>query len=230
MADHDYEGLSEKTIDEIKETVKEEDLDLRKLLKAEKNNKDRKTLKEWLNKKIDDQDEWEKDKKKAKKAEKKSKKAKEKKKRKEAKKKEKERKRKAGDSMWKRPKTVFLLGLVIGLALGASALYTSNMSGPGGQAAVSPQQAATQTNTYFSEQLGGTGTNISVGNVDSTTYSDLYVLTMAIQTANQSLQRDVYMSKQSGLLFVNTLVGGSPPVNVETGQPVGTQGQTQGGR
>jgi len=130
--------------------------------------------------------------------------------------------------MWKRPKTVFLLGLVIGLALGASALYTSNMSGPGGQAAISPQQATSQTNAYFTDQLGGSDTNISVGAVDGSTYSDLYVLTMGIQTGNQSLTRDVYMSKQSGLLFVNTLVGGSPPIDIENGQPVGTQGQTQG--
>ncbi len=222
MADHDYEDLSEKTIDEIKETVKEEDLDLRKLLKAEKNNKDRKTLKEWLNTKIDDQDEWKKDKKKAEKEESKRTKKKEQRKRKEAK----EHRHTTGGSMWKRPKTVFLIGLVIGLALGASALYTSNMSG--GQATVSPQQAVSQTDAYFTEQLGGTSTNISVSNVDSSTYTDLYVLTMDVQTGNRSLQRNVYLSKQSGLLFVNTLVGGTPPIDVESGQPVGTQGQTQG--
>jgi len=218
MPDHDYEDLSEKTIDEIKETVKDEDLDLRKLLKAEKNNKDRKTLKEWLNTKIDDQDDREKDERKAETAEEKHTEARA----------DEKAHEKSGSSMWKRPKTVFLLGLVIGLALGASALYTSNMSGPGGQAAISPQQATSQTNAYFTDQLGGSDTNISVGAVDGSTYSDLYVLTMGIQTGNQSLTRDVYMSKQSGLLFVNTLVGGSPPIDIENGQPVGTQGQTQG--
>lgn len=228
MADHDYEDLSEKTIDAIKETVKEEDLDLRKLLKAEKNNKDRKTLKEWLNNKIDDQDEWEKDKKKAKKAEKKRKKEKEKRKKKEARKKEKARKRKARGSVWKRPKTVFLVGLVIGLALGASALYTSGMAD--GQAALSADDAASQAESYFSDQLGAAGTNITVASVDSSTHSDLYVLTMDVSTANRSLQRDVYMTKQSGLLFISTLLGGYPPINAETGQPVGSGTQAPAGQ
>lgn len=45
----DYDALAkEHTIKELKQKVEEDDLDLRKLLKAEKANKDRKTLKSWI--------------------------------------------------------------------------------------------------------------------------------------------------------------------------------------
>ncbi|MDY6778717.1 MAG: C2HC-type zinc finger protein [Candidatus Nanohaloarchaea archaeon] len=58
MADNiDYEELSEKTISEIKDTVDEHgDIDYERLLEAEKDNKDRKTLKEWLQKRIDQEE------------------------------------------------------------------------------------------------------------------------------------------------------------------------------
>ncbi len=44
----DYDALSDENISDIKETFEEQDLDLEKLLEAEKDNKDRKTLKEWI--------------------------------------------------------------------------------------------------------------------------------------------------------------------------------------
>ena len=50
----DYDDLSEKTISQIKEEVEEKDIDLEKLLETEKQNKDRKTLKSWLEDRIDD--------------------------------------------------------------------------------------------------------------------------------------------------------------------------------
>lgn len=49
----DYQDLSNETISEIKEKSEDLDLDYEKLLEAEKENKDRKTLKEWLNRKIE---------------------------------------------------------------------------------------------------------------------------------------------------------------------------------
>ncbi|MDY6770623.1 MAG: thioredoxin domain-containing protein [Candidatus Nanohaloarchaea archaeon] len=53
--DIDYQELSDNTIDEIKEAVEQEDIDLERLLEAERNNKDRKTLKRWLEERIDEQ-------------------------------------------------------------------------------------------------------------------------------------------------------------------------------
>lgn len=50
----DYDDLSEKTISQIKEEVEEKDIDLEKLLETEKQNKDRKTLKSWLEDRIED--------------------------------------------------------------------------------------------------------------------------------------------------------------------------------
>lgn len=45
----DYDALAkEHTIAELKEKVEEDDLDLKELLKAEKANKDRKTMKSWI--------------------------------------------------------------------------------------------------------------------------------------------------------------------------------------
>lgn len=47
-ADVDYDELVTHTIKEIKSEVKDKDVDYKKLLKAEKKNKDRKTLKSWI--------------------------------------------------------------------------------------------------------------------------------------------------------------------------------------
>lgn len=49
----DYESLSDETISDIKDKAKELELDYQKLLEAEKENKDRKTLKQWLENKIE---------------------------------------------------------------------------------------------------------------------------------------------------------------------------------
>ncbi|MDY6778308.1 MAG: hypothetical protein SVU32_06570 [Candidatus Nanohaloarchaea archaeon] len=51
----DYEEVVDGTVDEVKERVRERDLDPSKVLDAEKGNKDRKTLKEWLESRVDDE-------------------------------------------------------------------------------------------------------------------------------------------------------------------------------
>ncbi len=50
----DYEALSDENITDIKEIFKKEDLDPAKVLEVEKDNKDRKTLKKWLETRIDE--------------------------------------------------------------------------------------------------------------------------------------------------------------------------------
>lgn len=53
-SDVDYEELAEMTIKEIKQYVDEHDVDLEQLLSAEKENKDRKTLKSWIEDSMED--------------------------------------------------------------------------------------------------------------------------------------------------------------------------------
>lgn len=53
----DYQDLVEKSVSDIKEFVKENDVDFEKLLETEKENKNRKTLKEWLKSKTEKSEE-----------------------------------------------------------------------------------------------------------------------------------------------------------------------------
>lgn len=53
-ADVDYEALVTENISDIKDRVRDEDLDAAKVLEAEKTNKDRKTLVEWLENRMED--------------------------------------------------------------------------------------------------------------------------------------------------------------------------------
>ncbi|MDY6771037.1 MAG: hypothetical protein SV186_03715 [Candidatus Nanohaloarchaea archaeon] len=48
IPDQDYDEVVEGTVDEVKDRVREEELDPALVLQAEKENKDRKTLKDWL--------------------------------------------------------------------------------------------------------------------------------------------------------------------------------------
>lgn len=48
IEDVEYEEIVSGTIDKVKESVEKRNLDISKVLKFEKKNKDRKTLKEWL--------------------------------------------------------------------------------------------------------------------------------------------------------------------------------------
>lgn len=53
IATPDYEEIVSGTIDEVKDAVAEQDLDLEELLRVEQQNKDRKTLKSWLESRMD---------------------------------------------------------------------------------------------------------------------------------------------------------------------------------
>ncbi|MDY6769435.1 MAG: hypothetical protein SVU88_00515 [Candidatus Nanohaloarchaea archaeon] len=55
MADVDYEELVEGTVDEVKERVEDDDIDATEVLAAEKANKDRVTLVEWLEERVEEQ-------------------------------------------------------------------------------------------------------------------------------------------------------------------------------
>jgi hypothetical protein len=52
--DIDYDEVVEGTVDEVKDRVEDDDLDPEKVLDAEKDGKDRKTLKEWLDSRMDE--------------------------------------------------------------------------------------------------------------------------------------------------------------------------------
>ncbi|MDY6771683.1 MAG: C2H2-type zinc finger protein [Candidatus Nanohaloarchaea archaeon] len=223
MANHDYEEISQKTIAEIKEMVDEEDLDLQKLLNVEKGNKDRKTLKKWLRNRIDAEDTGEQDEEEPEDeyaCEKCGKSFDSLKAKREHGRKHHSPDRGTTDgSPWKKPKTVFLTGLAIGLILGAGFIFASDMKQDG----MTKQQIRQKTDAYFEEQLGGVvPANITVASINGDKFSDLYVVTMDVATSNRTAQRDVYVTKQSGLLFINSLFGGIPPINTTSQQPIGT--------
>ncbi len=50
--DIDYDKIVNKTVEEVKQEAQNSDIDMKKLLKAEKRNKDRKTLKDWIKRQI----------------------------------------------------------------------------------------------------------------------------------------------------------------------------------
>ena len=56
MEEIDYQELSDQNISEIKSKAEEIDLDYKKMLESEKANKDRKTLKSWLESKIEEEE------------------------------------------------------------------------------------------------------------------------------------------------------------------------------
>lgn len=216
----DYEELVEKTISEIKEEIDKEGMDLKKVLSAEKDNKNRKTLKQWLENKIEDPEETaEKD------SEEKEKAKKEKKKENIDKKPEIESAVDKGvepgfESPWKKPSTNLLLGILIGVAVTALLMYTpqSEAAVPDG---ISGSEASKMAENYLQDQLGEQqGINISVSGVNEEDYSDIYVVGLSVDSDQGSQSIDVYVTKQSGLMFLGPLAG-AQPIDLEEGTPVG---------
>lgn len=214
----DYDELSDRTIKEIKQEVEDSNVDLEKLLEAEKENKDRVTLKDWIDERLEDADEA-------------AEEAAESREPVEGDDEEpvdtrevvvdEEPEKRMDMSPVRKPKLTFLGGLVVGILLATIVTYAT-MGGAG--TAMSSDQAASMTDQYLQSNPNVPG-NYSIGDVDAKQYQDLYVVpvTVSSQLGEQTVQ--VFVSKKSGLLFLST------PIDLETNQPVGTtgEGQTQNG-
>lgn len=215
----DYDELSDKTIKEIKQEVEDSNVDLEKLLEAEKENKDRVTLKDWINERLDGPDAD---------ADEEASEGREPVEDDDAEPVDtrevvvdEEPEKRMDMSPVRKPKLTFLGGLVVGILLATIVTYAT-MGGAG--TAMSSDQAASMTDQYLQDNPNVPG-NYSIGDVDAKQYQDLYVVpvTVSSQLGEQTVQ--VFVSKKSGLLFLST------PIDLETNQPVGTtgQGQTQNG-
>lgn len=213
MTNHNYDDISDRTISEIKELVEQEDLDLHKLLEAEQDNKDRKTLVSWLNEQIEEQGEryekeeveerYEKEEIPAPGAE--------------------------SSGLQNQPRTVFVLGLILGILLGAAAFYAAGGSGSaafsaseaGDRAAVVAEQTLSQD-----PRLANTTYDVSVQSVEESQYKDVYVVELNLEIGDLG-NRPVpaYVTKTSGLVFFQAIDSNTQaPVQPD----VGTGNQTQG--
>lgn len=200
MADDiDYEELADNTISDVKDEVEGRDIDFQKLLEAEKNNKDRKTLKEWLQSRIDGTERYEKDEVE------------------EGYGKEPVAESVTEDSgsIWTRPSTNFILGILVGIA--AAALVLGSGGGGTTTGAMSADQVSQQVTDLFQQQIPAqSNASVTVSSVDSSSYSDMYVVALSVSAQGQSQELQAYVSSSSGLMFVQ------PPVDIETGEQVGS--------
>jgi len=223
----DYDELSDRTIKEIKQEVEDSDVDLEKLLEAEKENKDRVTLKDWLNDRIEEvrAEDAEEDVDTSQDAAEESDEdagdvsvdEEEHVDTREVVVEDEEPEKRMDMSPVRKPKLTFLGGLVVGILLATIVTYATM-----GGTAMSPDQARSMTDEYLQNNPNLQG-NYTIGEVDARQYQDLYVVpvTLTSQLGEQTLQ--AYVTKKSGLLF------GSTPIDLETGEPVGVSGQAQTG-
>lgn len=221
--DTDYQELSDKTISEIKDEVEENDLDLEKLLEVEKDNKDRKTLKNWLEDRMEEDSADESDD--------------------SADDSEPEDVVSAGseeDEGSKMPhehvkdmhhehkeKYPFMLaGVLLGLILGVGLMYGSGgqvpTDGSGEQTPdvsdSTPSEMSGMTadaiESIFSQRLPGEDVQAEVLSTDAGAYTDTYKFEINITAGRLGTRTiDAYVTKESGLLFFQ-------PIDVESQEPV----------
>ncbi len=183
--------LLEKTVEEIKDDCKGKDLQfLKEVLKKEEEGKNRKTLTNWLKDSIEKKMEHSETPQKT-----------------------------VKKSMWDNNYVNLLLGFILGAALVLLLLH------PGDSLAYSQGYSAAEANemvvSYLEETTGQQDeVNISVENVESLEYEDLHVVTLRLEDQEGYDEIKVYVSKQSGLLFMGSLTG-MPPIDLETKEMVG---------
>lgn len=212
----DYDELSDRTIKEIKQEVEDSNVDLEKLLEAEKENKDRVTLKDWINDRLDEAEEGA-DEGGDDTAEETGKEPVEEPVDTREVVVDEEPEKRMDMSPVRKPKLTFLGGLVVGILLATIVTYATM-----GGAAMSPDEARSMTDQYLQSNPNIQG-NYSLGEVDARQFQDLYVVpvTVSSQLGEQTVR--VFVTKKSGLLFLST------PIDLETNQPVSTTGQGQTG-
>ncbi len=201
MADDiDYEELADNSISDIKDEVEGRDIDFQKLLEAEKDNKDRKTLKQWLQRRVEDTERYEK----------------------EPVEEEPVVESEGGGSLWTRPSTNFILGILVGIA--AAALVIGSGGAGGTTGAMSADQVSQQVTSLFQDRIpADANASIDVSSVDSSSYSDVYVVTMSVSAQGQTQEMEAYVTSSSGLMFIQ------PPVDIETGEQIGSSPLAGGG-
>ncbi len=192
MTDENYGEILDKTISEVKEEVEEnEKINLEKLLEAEIEGKDRKTLKEWIENKIEDREV------------------------------ELEDETVSGEELntWERPFVNILLGILIGFALTFIVMYPAEMVEAEEFTLDEIDEMVTdyivQQMGDVDEDI-----NITVTSIDQDTYEDIFVVTMLLEDEQATQEFNVYVSKRSGLMFMGGLAG-IDPIDLERGEIIG---------
>ncbi len=185
----DYEEVVEGTIDEVKEQVQDDDLDPEKVLEAEQANKDRVTLVDWLEERIDEAEETGTDTTDA---------------------------APSGDAGEGLPGRIirgatshlFIIGLIIGVAVALAV-------GPaGGGAGMSGAAVGDSVETYFSQNADGVPLEgVQVQQVQRLEGSDLYQLDMVLSA--QFLNRTVEQNQTAVVSADGRYIFLSQPIDTE---------------
>jgi hypothetical protein len=223
--DTHYQELSDKTISEIKEEVEENDLDLEKLLEVEKDNKDRKTLKNWLEDRMEEESADEPDEGTDDAVPEDSGSV--------------DEEEDGGTKMphehvkdmhhaHKEKYPFMFAGVLLGLILGVGLMY-----GSGGQApsvsGSTPSEMSGMTGdaieAIFGQRLPGDDVQAEVLSTDAGTYSDAYKFKINITAGRLGTRTiDAYVTKESGLLFFQPIdVASQEPVSQPLSGTSGTQ-------
>ncbi len=217
MSEENYDQILEKTISEIKEEIKNrEDVDLEKLKELEKEGKDRKTLKDWIDSRLEESEEGEKDED-TEEASDEEEQVEENEEESEAP--EQVEKTPGGyQSTWEKPYINIILGIIIGVAVTALVMYPADTMRA--QAEYTPEEVNSMVEEFVAQQLGEEEIDVAVASIDQDTYEDLYVVSLSIDEAPDDQTIDVYVSKRSGLMFMGGLAG-VQPFDLESGEQIG---------
>ncbi len=193
MTDENYGEILDGTISEVKQEVgKDEKIDLEELLEAEKEGKNRKTLKEWIQNKIEDR---------------------------EVELEEEPVSDEEAISTWERPFVNILLGMLIGFAFTFIVMYPAEMVET---EEFTLNEIDEMVTDYIVQQIGDVDDdiNITVISIDQETYEDIFVVTMLLEDEQETQEFNVYVSKRSGLMFMGSLAG-IDPIDLEKGEIIG---------
>lgn len=211
MGDETYTEIVDGTVDDIKQRVQEDDLDLERLLEAEKEGKDRITLTDWLEERIAEQDASD-----------------------DAEEHDEQQTsavQDAGDTLLSPRVTAFGVGAIVGLVLTVLIVASGAVSVTGQQDTVAPSTAANQLNTYLSdnkdvflpEQIRDRS-SLTVDGVEPYENSGLYKATLLFSTTvrNQSRTQEVigFMTRDA-----NYILFGAQPFSLN--QPAADQIERQ---
>ncbi|MFB6265491.1 MAG: hypothetical protein ABEI07_00220 [Candidatus Nanohaloarchaea archaeon] len=186
----DYEDVVSGTIDEVKEQVDEKDLDMKKLLEAEKSNKDRVTLVEWIQERMEEgdgsQDET-----------------------------GEQGNGSSGGFLDAVTDRLFASGFIVGAVIVAVAMF---YAGPSMSQGMSPSEAGNHLETYFSENTGNMSLeSVTVQRVERLPGSDLYraYLTLEATLMNRTVTQNqtAVVTSNGRYLFFSQPIDTSKPLS-----------------
>ncbi|MCJ7450373.1 MAG: hypothetical protein MUP58_01390 [Candidatus Nanohaloarchaeota archaeon QJJ-9] len=123
------------------------------------------------------------------------------------------------NSFWSRPKSMFLVGLAIGLMVAAAVAYLP-IGNYDSSTSLSPNEAEEEVYDYLRSLDASNDTEISILENNRALFGDLYQVKANVSVGNQSSLMKLYVTKRSEILFRGSMAR-IPPVNLDTGNPIG---------